>query len=180
MVQPPVLGKQEHSPGRGGGNRAMPFHHAYRGSPHFPCISGGCHHRLISGTPPASGKTLDVRLKVRDTLEEYPVATPTTFRQDRRGNEWPGRPRGDAGNGRPRRNSSRLAASLIFGVMPPSRRASVRLSASSGCRKAACVFICRVDVPLEPTRASTLCSTGTLDASPQPDSPYCSRSIMMR
>ena len=39
------------SPGRGGGNRAMPFHR-YRGSPHFPCISGGWHHRLISVMPP--------------------------------------------------------------------------------------------------------------------------------
>src|SRR5438105_5020315 len=41
------------SPGRGCGNRAIPFRRPCRGSPHFVVGTGGLHHRLISATPPA-------------------------------------------------------------------------------------------------------------------------------
>jgi len=63
--------------------------------------------------------------------------------------------------GRPPRNSSRLAASLIFGATRLSRRASGKLSAYSDCQKEAFVCTCRADVPPGPTKVSTRCWTVT-------------------
>jgi hypothetical protein len=51
--KPPDLCQQERKPRQGRGNHATPFHRPLRGSPDFSFISGGCHHRLYSLTPPA-------------------------------------------------------------------------------------------------------------------------------
>ena len=59
--------------------------------------------------------------------------------------------------GRPRRNSSRLAASLIFGATRALPQDNGKSKEYLGYQRAAFDFIYRVDVPLGRTRASTLC-----------------------
>ena len=57
MVQTTGCRKEEHKPREGRRTSRDSIPSPRRGLPHFPCKTGGWHHRLISVMPPASGTT---------------------------------------------------------------------------------------------------------------------------